>query len=110
VLPSNPLPGNPLPSSQTPGSQPRSNQPRADQRCTVTLITRDGCHLCSEAEQQLDRLAAELDFRLELLDVDADRVRANEFSDRVPVILINGVEHGYWRLEEARFRQALNRS
>jgi glutaredoxin len=75
----------------------------------VTLITRDGCHLCVDAERQLTALSAELGFELRLLDVDADRARANEYSERVPVILIDGAEHGYWRLEEARFRAALQR-
>ena len=75
----------------------------------VTLITRDGCHLCLDAERQLAALSAELGFELLLLDVDADRARANEYSERVPVILIDGAEHGYWRLEEARFRAALQR-
>ena len=75
----------------------------------VTLITRTGCHLCEEAESRLAELAAELGFGLRLLDVDADRARANEYSERVPVILIDGAEHGYWRLEEDRFRRALER-
>jgi glutaredoxin len=75
----------------------------------VTLITRAGCHLCVDAERQLAALAEELGFELLLLDVDADRARANEYSERVPVILIDGAEHGYWRLEEARFRAALQR-
>jgi glutaredoxin len=76
-------------------------------RHRVTLITRSGCHLCEQAEVELRALAAELGFGLDLLDVDADRQRANEYSDRVPVILIDGAEHGYWRLEEQRFRTAL---
>ena len=75
----------------------------------VTVITRTGCHLCEVAEARLAELAAELGFGLQLLDVDADRARANEYSDRVPVILIDGAEHGYWRLEEDRFRRALDR-
>ena len=75
----------------------------------VTLITRAGCHLCEVAEARLAELAAELGFELQLLDVDADRQRANEYSERVPVILIDGAEHGYWRLEEDRFRRALDR-
>ena len=75
----------------------------------VTLITRAGCHLCEVAEARLAELAAELGFGLQLLDVDADRQRANEYSERVPVILIDGAEHGYWRLEEDRFRRALAR-
>jgi len=79
----------------------------ADHR--VTLITRVGCHLCEDAERRLAELSAELGFPLELLDVDADRRRANEYSERVPVILIDGAEHGYWQLEEDRFRRALAR-
>lgn len=75
----------------------------------VTLITRAGCHLCAEAESALRRLSAELGFGLTELDVDADDERRNEYSDRVPVILIDGREHGYWRLEEPRFRTALAR-
>jgi glutaredoxin len=75
----------------------------------VTLITRVGCHLCEEAENTLQALSTELGFGLELLDVDAERDRANEYSDRVPVILIDGREHGYWRVEEKRFRAALRR-
>jgi glutaredoxin len=75
----------------------------------VTLITRDGCHLCDEADAVLARLAGELGFRLERLDVDADRARRDEYSDRVPVILVDGREHGYWRVEENRLRAALER-
>jgi glutaredoxin len=79
----------------------------ADHR--VTLITRVGCHLCADAEQKLGALSGELGFPLDMVDVDADRDLRNEYSDRVPVILIDGREHGYWRLEEARFRAALAR-
>ncbi|MCU1688199.1 MAG: glutaredoxin 2 [Pseudonocardiales bacterium] len=75
----------------------------------VTLITRVNCHLCEDAEAIVARLAGELGFGLVLLDVDADRERANEYSDRVPVILIDGKEHGYWRVEEPRLRRALDR-
>jgi glutaredoxin len=75
----------------------------------VTLITRVGCHLCEDAAAVLGRLQAELGFGYAELDVDADGDRRNEYSDRVPVILVDGKEHGYWRVEEARFRAALAR-
>jgi glutaredoxin len=73
----------------------------------VTLITREGCHLCDDASVLLRELRDELGFGYDELDVDADRDRRNEYSDRVPVILIDGKEHGYWRVEEARFRAAV---
>jgi glutaredoxin len=75
----------------------------------VTLITRVGCHLCQDAEALLRRLRDELGFGYDELDVDADPARRDEYSDRVPVILIDGKEHGYWRVEEPRFRKALSR-
>lgn len=75
----------------------------------VTLITRAGCHLCQDAEATLRSLAGELGFAYEEQDVDADAQRRAEYSDRVPVILIDGREHGYWRVEEKRFRKALKR-
>ena len=73
----------------------------------VTVITREGCHLCDEAEATVVRLAAELGFDVRRVDVDADRALRDEYSDRVPVILIDGREHGYWRVEEPRFRAEL---
>jgi glutaredoxin len=75
----------------------------------VTLITRGGCHLCDEASSSLTRLSAELSFGYRELDVDADPALLAEYSDRVPVILIDGKEHGYWRLEEPRFRKAVSK-
>lgn len=75
----------------------------------VTLITRVGCHLCETAEQQLRALSAELGFDYRELDVDAAPELRNEYSDRVPVILLDGKEHGYWRVEEPRLRKALAR-
>jgi hypothetical protein len=42
-------------------------------------------------------------------DVDADGELRAEYGDRVPVILIDGREHGYWAVEEPRFRAALAR-
>ena len=75
----------------------------------VTLITRGGCHLCETAEQLLRRLSAELGFAYREVDVDAAAALRAEYSDRVPVVLIDGKEHGYWRVEEPRFRKAVAR-
>ena len=81
--------------------------PAADHH--VTLVTRSGCHLCEDAEALLRRLSGEVGFGYTEIDVDADPARQAEYSDRVPVILIDGWEHGYWRVEEARFRAAVSR-
>ena len=75
----------------------------------VTLITRSGCHLCADASSQLVALAAELGFGYDEVDVDADPALRQQHGEHVPVILIDGREHGYWRLEPKRFRTAIAR-
>jgi glutaredoxin len=65
----------------------------------VTLISRDGCHLCEVAERTLERIAPGDWTRV---DVDSSVELQRDYSDRVPVVLLDGKEHGYWRVEEAR--------
>jgi Glutaredoxin-like domain (DUF836) len=73
----------------------------------LTLITRTGCHLCDVARDDLAAVAAETGEGFRELDVDADPALLDEYSDRVPVILLDGREHGYWRVEKARLLRDL---
>jgi hypothetical protein len=73
----------------------------------VTVVSREGCHLCEVAEADVARICGELGVEWSVVDVDTDTALRAEYGDRVPVILIDDVEHGYWRLEEDRFRTAL---
>lgn len=73
----------------------------------LALITRDGCHLCDVAREALDRVAAATGETWYEIDVDSDRELAGEYGDRVPVVLLDGAEHGYWRVEEARLLRDL---
>jgi hypothetical protein len=70
----------------------------------VSLISRDGCHLCEVAEQALDRIAPGDWTRV---DVDSSIDLQRDYGDRVPVVLLDGKEHGYWRVEEDRLRRDL---
>ena len=72
----------------------------------ITLISRDGCHLCEVAEQTLDRIAPGQWTRVELSgSIELER----DYGDRVPVVLLDGKEHGYWRVEEERLLRDLGR-
>jgi len=75
----------------------------------VTVVSRQGCHACEVAEADVERICADLGVAWSVSDVDADRELRAEYGDRVPVILIDGEEHGYWQVEEARLRAALTR-
>jgi glutaredoxin len=75
----------------------------------VRVMTRHNCSLCDKAIDTVRRVCAELDVRCDTSDVDADPELRAEYGDRVPVTLIDGREHGYFTVEEDRFRAALAR-
>ena len=47
------------------------------------------------------RICGELGHGWAAVDVDTDPELRAEYGDRVPVIMIDGREHGFWRVEEA---------
>ncbi len=68
--------------------------------------------MCLAAATRLAQLASELGFALKVTDVDVTAgaghpaLRA-EFGDRLPVVLLDGAEHSYWEVDEARLRADL---
>ncbi|MET0704888.1 MAG: glutaredoxin family protein [Mycobacterium sp.] len=82
-------------------------------RAQVELLTRDGCAICHRVHERLAILSEELGFELSETDVDAEAAAGNkalraEFGDRLPVVLLDGVEHSYWEIDEPRLRADLS--
>jgi hypothetical protein len=75
----------------------------------VTVMTRAQCHSCDTAIEDVRRICDELGVPWSAEDVDADPELRAEYGDRVPVLLVDGAEHGFWRVEERRLRAALAR-
>lgn len=75
----------------------------------LTLITRADCHLCDVAKEAIARVAEQAGVGWREVDVDSDPHLLEEYWDRVPVILLDGKEHGYWRVEEERLLRDLRR-
>lgn len=73
----------------------------------VILIGRDGCHLCDTARETVQRVTAELGVGWEERSVDSDPALLEQWADQIPVTLVDGRQHDYWRVDEARLRAAL---
>jgi ribosomal protein S18 acetylase RimI-like enzyme len=69
----------------------------------VALVTRRGCHLCSDALAEVRALGLEP----RLLDVDGDSALFDQFDFRVPVLLVEGRAVGEGRLDHATLARAL---
>jgi glutaredoxin len=70
----------------------------------VTLISRDGCHLCEVAEEALERIVPGDWTRV---DVDSSLELERDYGDRVPVVLLDGREHSYFTVDVVRLRKDL---
>ncbi len=73
----------------------------------VTVMTRQGCHLCAEAIPLVARAAEDAGVALEVRDVDARAEDRAAYGEKVPVVLLDGVEHAYWSVDDATLRRAL---
>ncbi|TNH24373.1 glutaredoxin family protein [Micromonospora orduensis] len=73
----------------------------------LALITRPGCHLCDDAKAALDRVVAVTGDKWVEWDVTDDVELEREYGDRLPVVMLDGKEHGYWRVEEERLLRDL---
>jgi Glutaredoxin-like domain (DUF836) len=73
----------------------------------VTLLTRPGCHLCDEARAVIERVAADLGIGWSERDITRSQADLAEYGEMIPVTLIDGVQHDFWRVDETRLRRAL---
>jgi hypothetical protein len=70
-------------------------------------VSRVDCHLCDVAKEVVARVAQDTGVTWAEVDVDGDPALRAEYSDLVPVIIVDGKVHDYWRVSEDRLRQAL---
>lgn len=55
----------------------------------VTFYTKAGCHLCEEARDMLEDVAALTTYELTEIDIRSDPTIFEKYRYRIPVILIN---------------------
>ena len=75
----------------------------------VEVISRHGCHLCEIAESVVRDVKKEVDFELLVKYVDEDDLLNQEYGEEVPVTLINGQRHDYFKVDRERFKNAILR-
>ncbi|MGA8116858.1 MAG: glutaredoxin family protein [Actinocatenispora sp.] len=75
----------------------------------VTLLSRAGCHLCEAAREAMVRVEERTGVAWREVDVESDIELERDYGDRLPVVLLDGREHGYWRVEEERLVRDLAR-
>lgn len=64
----------------------RTKEPSLPQ---VMFYTKAGCHLCDEARDMLDDIAAETEYELTEVDIRTSPELFEQYRYRIPVIIVN---------------------
>ena len=73
----------------------------------VTIYSRHNCHLCEVAKEVVESARNEAEFELEVIFIDGDAELEKLYGEEVPVTMINGKRHDYFRVDRIRFIEAV---
>ena len=73
----------------------------------VTIYSRHNCHLCEVAKEVVESARNEAEFELEVIFIDGDAELEKLYGEEVPVTMINGKRHDYFKVDRTRFIEAV---
>jgi hypothetical protein len=74
----------------------------------ITLLGKPGCHLCDDARLVVQRVADDLAVPWEERSILDDEELFEQYAEQIPVVLVDGRQHTFWRVDEARLRAAVS--
>lgn len=74
----------------------------------VVVYTKPGCHLCEDACAAVARITADVGVDWEGVDISSDDALMAQWAEYVPVIVVDGQVHDWFRVREDRLRAALS--
>lgn len=75
----------------------------------VTIVGKPGCHLCDEARVIVEQVCAETGATWDEVSVLEDVALFDSYWEKIPVLLIDGAVHDFWRVDPELLRRALSR-
>jgi glutaredoxin len=76
----------------------------------VTIYTRPGCHLCTDAKAVMQPLLKEYGATLREVNIDLDNELGERYSWDIPVIFIGQHKAAKHRVDPAQFRRQLEKA
>ena len=74
----------------------------------VVVLSRPGCHLCADACAAVERVATDTGVTWVEQDITGDAELTAKWGEYIPVVVIDGEVHTWFRVDEARLRAALS--
>ena len=74
----------------------------------VQLLTRTGCSLCGDAEAVVEQVARSRSVDVTVTDIDCDQALLDRYEWDVPVVLVDGRQVGFHRIDPDRRARAVD--
>lgn len=74
----------------------------------VTLLTKDGCHLCADARTVVRAACQDTGSEFSEVDITTDAALLRDYANFVPVVFVDGVPWDQLRIDERRLRDVLS--
>ena len=76
----------------------------------VVLLTKADCHLCAAARDAVGRVTAALGLEWTERSVDSDDALRHQYAEEIPVVLVDGIQRDFWKIDEARLDRVLRQA
>jgi hypothetical protein len=80
---------------------PNAHQPE------LALVTKANCHLCDDARKVVADVAAELGLPWREERLEDNPELGEQFAQEVPVVLVDGIQRDFWKIDPVRLRRIL---
>lgn len=77
---------------------------------SLELMTKQDCSLCDVAKDVIDRVIKHFPAELKLTDIEQSPELMEKYSERIPVLLIEGKESFVYKVHEITLRRKLERT
>ncbi|WP_455378894.1 glutaredoxin family protein, partial [Petrachloros mirabilis] len=76
----------------------------------VTIFSRPDCHLCDVISRMAHAIQQEFPFDIEKVSVQESQALVERYGDRVPVVMIEGIEYCSGKITEGDLRRAIKKA
>ena len=76
---------------------------------TIEVMTKKDCCLCDDAKKIIEQIIVEFSAELKMTDIKSDSELFERYKEKIPVVLINGIESFVYKVHPITLRKKLEK-
>lgn len=76
---------------------------------TIEVMTKNECSLCDDVKKIIEQAIVEFPVELKMTDIESDSVLFERYKEKIPVVLINGIESFVYKVHPITLRKKLEK-